>query len=167
MYEFIRESKNFPFPYSAYQALLSQKITGGMLSQVNQNHSFSYYKRIDLTQDTFPVTVIWRLPEDYGYHLEGLRAYYGQGENLSPVIYYQLYQTNRNRDLQDNPIPLRLITTPGSNQLNRYYMVRLNITYAPAAMIKVVVQGQDGSNPSFVDLMTEGLRITREYRTIY
>lgn len=154
--EYIREGKVFPFPYSLYHALLTERIDFDSPAE-QQQHSFSYGERIVLTGR--PGTQHWTItpPDDYFYHLEGLRIFYPEDTVTANVLEVEVEQPERGRvPVRANAVPI--LTTPG-DQIRRLYMVRINTLYGPSMNIHIKISGQDGTNPAYVDLMSEGLYI--------
>ena len=167
-YEFIRERKTQAFPNSMYQVLLQQRIDAEHTIEKTA-YSYSYVRNPSLVSAPTIVTVDWAVPEDYFYHLEGIRAAWpfltGAVLDQSPPLSFKLYQLSRNREWSVDRIDLRLDTTPaaqfGTGNQGRRYMVRQNVTFAPNSVFRLEITGHNGTDPTVVHLMTEGLRIPR------
>ncbi len=178
--EFIRERKSIPFPYGMYQELLEREIDVENTIE-RQAYSYSFYREIDLVGAPPVMTIGWYIPEDYLYHLEGIRAFWeGVDPTVEPlqIMRFRLQQPVRNRAWAlQNPstavnatdIPLELVTTPGRFQSSpttgKRYMVRENVTYGPHSVIRLEILGHTGSEPVLLRVMTEGLRVPREVFT--
>lgn len=167
-YEFIRERKVFGFPYGMYAALLTERIEAENVHEV-QAHSYAFYRRLTLTSQPNPILFSFRIREDYYYHLDALRVAWPPKStepwDESPPLNVELSKGGSSRSYQDEPVPLPLVTSPTVGRALRY-MVRGNVTFLPAELIMIRISGQNGTDPAFVDIMTEGFRIPREYRTL-
>jgi hypothetical protein len=162
--EFLNGAHTFSVPYGMYEALLTEKIEPP--DQINQIHNFIFRRRVDLSGVVIPQPIFFQLPSYYGYHLNGIRGFYPRTaqDAESPQMFVQLFQTNRNRELYNEPLPLRLVATPAEQQ-NVYYYVKCNNTFAPDSLIEIRVSGQNGTDPSYIEIVTDGYRIPRSFYT--
>lgn len=164
MIEWIRAQKSYPFPRSVYADLLSNDMRREF-QQVNQTASYFFFRRVTL-DTAIPATVVFRIQQDYYYHLYTLRFAWPatrQG-GRSPELSYRLTQLNRNRDCTPDlsPVPVALMSTPGEFQPLRY-AVPMNTTFHPSTFIQIQIAGGNGTDPQYVDILTEGTWIPREF----
>lgn len=163
MVEFIRPSKTVSMIYGIYHAMIKERLDGDAL-QINQTYSYAYGENVVL-DSAVPRSAVFLVPTDYYYHLDYIRGFYpttAAGANESPAIRFQLFQWSRNRRFESVPIPFRIVTTPSERQ-RRQYSLLVNVTFEPRTNIRIEVSGQDGTDPAFVYVMTEGLRIPRQF----
>ena len=164
--EFLREFKTFAFPYSIYDALLTEKIMKYNLTQLNQCSNFSFYRRLFLPT-VAPQSFTFDIPDSYYYHLNGLRIFYPNtaGGDESPAIKFQVRRVVKNQELQVVPYVEKLQSTPANNQKRRY-LSYINCLFAWREQIHITVTGQDGTSPEFVDIMSDGFRIPLDYKAV-
>lgn len=157
--EFIRESKNFPFPYSIYESLIGETIDFDSVTE-HQAHSIAWGVRLTLTAR--PQTQHWILPipEDYYLHLETIRAYWPVSR-APIVLFVNITDPVHGRQITHEPIPLHLLTTPALGSAIAY-RVHLNTLFGARQMVSIEISNQTGTDPDYVDLMVDGLLIPRE-----
>lgn len=155
--EMITESRTFPLLYGLYEQLISEPIAFDSPTE-KQAHSYSYGRRIDLEGRAGPQTWAITPPDDYFYHLEILRVYYPPNDLTVNTLTIEIEQPQRGRLVFNGQIPVPLFTTPGE-ALPKRYAVRVNTLFGPSMNCVIRIRGQNGTNPAYVDLMTEGLYI--------
>ena len=163
-YDFYKPAYKSPPPIltGAIEELLSERMNADF-AQANQTASFAHYRRVTLG-DLFLHQSIIQIPDDYYYHLDGIRVFYpltAQGDE-SPTVNFELYQISRSREMSPVPIPWQLVTTPAFQQRARY-RVNTNHTFLPADKIQIDVRATNGTDPTHIDIMTEGIRIPKNF----
>lgn len=140
-------------------------------AEVHQTHSFAFSHEWPVEQAI--ETWIIQIPEDYYYHLNTVQFWIpaGTGDpvNLADLV-HEIYDVGRNRALftqsiagRGNAIPVRIMVTPGDDRPVRY-RVKVNHTFLPDSLIKVVVRYPDTTDwPETVYSMTEGIRIPKNF----
>jgi hypothetical protein len=99
-----------------------------------------------------------RPPDDYFYHLEGIRVYYPAGVQTVISLTAKIIQKQRDRINVNEPTPIPLLTSPGDAR-PKHYMVRTNVTIGANSNLMIELSGANGTEPAYVDIMTEGLLI--------
>lgn len=164
MIEWIRAAKTYSYPESVFHTLLTQDMRR-QFTQVNQTSSYFFFRRVTLDSVVTP-PVVFRIQQDYYYHLYTLRFAWPTSRQggRSPELSYRLTMLNRNRDCTPDltPVPISLATTPGELQPLRY-AIQMNTTFHPSTFIQIQIYGANGTDPQYVDVMTEGVWIPREY----
>lgn len=155
--EFITEGRTFPLLYGLYEKLITGPIEWIDVTEA-QAHSYSYGIRIDLTGRANRQTWTITPPNDYYYHLEGVRVFYPEDLVTANTLFVTVQQPERGRLVTLARVAVPILTSPG-DQRPKKYMVRLNTLFGPSMNCVITIEGQNGTNPSYVDLMTEGLLI--------
>ncbi len=157
--EFIREAKNFPFPYSVYESLIGEKIDFDSVTEY-QVFSYAYGVRLNLTGR--PELQSWTLaiPEDYYFHLETIRAYWPQ-DRTPGYLFVNIWDPVHGRQITHEPQPFHLLTSPAMGTAIKY-RVHLNTLYGARQLVSIQVSNHTGIDPEYVDLMVDGLMIPRE-----
>jgi len=135
-------------------------------AEVNQTHNFAFYRRFTLGTRARRVW-LFQIPDDYYYFLAGFRVWYpltDQGDQ-SPPVYFRVTIVDQSREMNIEEIPFNIITTPAQNQQPVQYRVSWLYTWFPAGKIQFEVYASDATDPATLDLMTEGLRIPRDFIT--
>lgn len=147
---------------------VSGMLTGRMnadFAEINQTHNYCFSAE-RLHSGTGSVNVVWQIPDDYYYHLNGIRIFYNLTEqgDYFPSPYFSLQQVERNRRQNDIDIPFRVITNPAEVQ-NWKYRLAINHTFLPAGKIWLKFWPQLAAETTYY-LLTEGMRIPKDFRTV-
>lgn len=161
--ELITESRTFPLLYGMYEALITQRLAFDAVTEA-QAHSYSFGTRLDLDGRAGRQWWTFAAPDDYFYHLEGLRVFFpAASQGAASVLRVMVTDQQRARNVTNSDIPVHLLTTPASAR-PKHHMVRLNTLFGPKMNCVVSVTGQTGTAPLYCDLMTEGVLIPGNLR---
>lgn len=163
MYEFHPISKtNRPAVIGPVAKMLTERMIADF-TEVNQTHSFAFYRRITLGSLATRTTII-QIPDDYYYFFHRFEAWYPLTQNLdeSPAPEFKIYQVDRNREFSPEPINIRLQTSPAQQQAIRY-RVDVNHVFLPAGKIKMEITPINATDPAYIDILTCGLRIPKDF----
>jgi len=158
--EFFREFTNLSFPAGIQEDLLTDRIVPG--SQQNQTASYCFARTVNLATAAEVINVVFRIPEDYHYHLDQLRVSYPKlpGPADAPELQVKIVLAERGRSITPEPLPLpmRLISTPGQEQIRRAAQ-NLNLTFIASSLITLQFFNFNTIVGGNLHVITEGLRI--------
>lgn len=167
MVEWQRATKAIPFLRGPVSAMLTEDMRGEH-RQINQTHSFAFFGRLYLSRANAEI-LTFRIEEDFWYRLTALRVGWPPelDQEPAPELFFRLYwqSPDRAETPRQLPVPLRNTTTPADQQ-RRLYAIELECLFPPASFVKLEVSGQAGTNPEYVDVLTEGVKIPRKYRIV-
>ena len=127
---------------------------------------YFYYAKVNLLQNS--EQALFFIENGLYYWLKRIAVVYPDAGILgpSPQIDLALYFGERDLPLQDDPIPFNLLCTPGQVRKipagiqagTRKNLYEFNYLYVNSGIIKAVITGQSGGNPSEVKIMVEGMK---------
>lgn len=165
MYEFqVLQKTDPPIITGPVAQMLSERMDADK-AEIAQTHSYGFYRRVTLgTLAT--ATVIFQIPDDYYYWLSAFDVFYpltaGGDESPSPEM--QVSQVERNRVFSAIDIPVRLTSSPAQQQAIRY-RVDVNHVFFPSGKIQLRITPTNATNPTNIDILSEGLRIPKDFTT--
>jgi len=139
---------------------------------IEKRQPFFIYRRITLNAGT--EYFIEKIEQGFYYLLREIVVAYPEldvaGAVFGPELSFEMVQKAQDIFPQDEPIPFRLVSTPGNDgiqitaggQLTATPVKScktLNVMYPEKDVITIKITGQNGVNPAIIDIMLNGYLI--------